>query len=62
MKPDEWMTSSDYKKLFEDNGELPKELRNALKKYSDRLQGEMAERSKKVSNLAEFLFALKTQK
>lgn len=59
MKPGQWMTGADYKKLFDENGDLPKELRSAINKYSERVQDEMAERSSKVSRLAEHLYSLK---
>jgi len=56
------MTGDDYKKLFDDNGELPKELRSAIDKYHTRVHDEMAERSSKVVNLAEHLFNIKAKK
>ena len=62
VKPGQWMSASDYKKLFDDNGQLPKELRKAIDQYTERIQGEMAERSNKVSGLAEHLYNLKTSK
>lgn len=62
MKPGEWMTSADYKRIFDDNGELPQELRNAINKYTKRVKLESAERSSKVTRLAEHLYSLKAGK
>ena len=62
MKPGEWMTSADYKKLFDNNGELPKELRNAIDKYMKRVRQESAERSSKVARLAEHIYTMKQSK
>ena len=62
VKSKDLMSSTDYKKIFGENGELPVQLQKAYAAYSDRLLSEAGDRSPKISTLMSYLNKNKSTK